>query len=107
MFNLQVRELVSAVKGNPIPLPTLGHSSGKSPRSQRMTTATEIFCRDSVVKNINPFGGEIACLIQHACIATFALDDDDGVGRSASFQVYSHRTSANKDKLTALAKHQP
>ena len=93
MFNLQVREVVFAVKGNPIPLPTLGHSSGKSSRSRRMqTTATEIFCRDPLAKNINPFGGEIACLIQHASVAALALDDDDSVGVCESFQVYPHRS---------------
>ena len=108
MCYLQVWRVKFTPEGNPIPFPTLGHCSGKSSRGQRMqTTATEIFCRDPVAKNMNPFGGEIASLIQHTSVAALALDDDDGIGRSESFQVYLHRTPEDTDKLRPIAEHRP
>jgi len=74
------------LKDNPVAFPTLGDFAGKRFRSQRMQTATtQIFYRYPSAKNINPFGGKTACLIQHARVATLALDDDDCVGRSESF----------------------
>ena len=108
MCYLEVCGVKFTPEGNPIPFPTLGHSSEQTSRSQRgQTTTTQIFCRYPLAKNINPFGGKTTRLIQHARVATLALDDDDGVGRSESFRVYYHGTSADKDKLRPFAEHQP
>ena len=79
------------LKVNPVAFPTFGDLAGKGFRSQRMQTATtQIFYRYPSAKNINPLGGKTACLIQHARVATLALDDDDSVGRSESFKVNPH-----------------